>query len=103
MYSDISELVTIISLVSISTERVVEIAKPMLPKPNPKYATAMYSLLSLVSATIILGVNDISVSIFHSNQWLQAGVIGLACTAGSGVWSDTLKIVQGMQVKKPVN
>lgn len=101
MYTEYADLVTTISLVSVATERVVEIAKPLLPKPNPKYTTAVYSLLALGISTLILGVNDINVAIFHSNQWLQAMVIGLACTAGSGFWSDALKLMRGMEVKKP--
>ena len=100
-YTEISELVSTIVLVSVATERVVEIIKPMIPKPQPKYSTALYSTLSLVSSTLILVVNDVSISMFHSNQWVQAGVIGLACTAGSGVWNDVLKIVQGMKIKAP--
>lgn len=98
-YTEVSELVSTIMVVSVATERVVEIVKPMLPKFDTKYSTAVYSTLALTASTLILGINDVNVSMFHSNTWIQAGVIGLACTAGSGVWSDVLKIIQNMKIK----
>ena len=101
MYDQLMHLLIVISTVSIATERAVEIAKPLLPQPNEKYRTMLYSLMSFVVSSIILYVNSISVPLFMGNLYTQAIVIGLACTGSSGVWYDIIKVVQTLKVKSP--
>jgi hypothetical protein len=99
MYSDLTEIAGYISIVSVATERVVEILKPLLPKPNPAYTTTMYSTLAWLISTSIISINAINLPLISSGLYTQAFVIGLACTAGSGFWNDILKALQTMKVK----
>ncbi len=101
MYLDIVDFTTIISLVSVATERAVEVLKPILPEPNPKYKTFVYSSLALGVSTTVIYVNEISTHLLSGSPVIQTLVIGLACTAGSGFWNDTLKLLQNLKVKLP--
>lgn len=99
MYNDLVEITSLISIVSIATERVVEIVKPMLPEFNAKYNTTNYSLMALGISLLILSVSDIPLSSMFSILPVQNVVLALACTAGSGFWNDILKALQTLKIK----
>lgn len=98
MYLDIINIVTLISIVSIATERVVEISKPLLPTFNKKYNTTIYSLLALGVSCSILVINEFALLPMFGALLIQNLVLALACTAGSGFWNDLLKILQGFKI-----
>lgn len=98
MYDRLFEVVTILAIVSVTTERVVEIIKPLLWEPNPKFKTFWYSLLAWMVATLVVLVNGIDLHI-SSNQIAGAFLAGLAGSAGSGFWNNILSILKGMKVK----
>jgi len=98
MYLDIVNIVTLISIVSIATERVVEISKPLLPTFNKKYNTTIYSLLALCVSCSILVINEFELLPMFGALLIQNLVLALACTAGSGFWNDLLKILQGFKI-----
>lgn len=99
MYIDLLNIVTLISIVSVATERVVEVAKPILPSFNKKYSTTIYSLLAMVVSCIILAINNFELLPMFGVLMVQNLVLALACTAGSGFWNDILKIIQGFKIK----
>ena len=101
MNENLIYLLTSISIISVATERVVEVLKPILPKPNPAYATTMYSSLAFLVSSIIIYYNDISIPIFSGDLPIQILVLGFACTGSAGVWNDLLKAVQLLKVKMP--
>ena len=100
LLNEATELVAVISVVSLATERVVSILKPMVaPLVKDKYTTTVYSSMALLVSVLILMVNEITFALFSSRPWEQAIVVALACTAGSGTWNDELKILQALKVK----
>ena len=101
MYNELAEITAILSLVSIATERVVEIVKPALPDYNPKYRTSVYSLIACSVSLVILGINNLPMPDMFPNVIVQHVVLALACTAGSGFWNDALKVLQSLKVKTP--
>ena len=100
MYNDLVELTTILGLVSVATERVVEMLKPWIPKQeNVKYTTTFYSLLAYIISLLILSINNVQVPFLSNYVYVQNITLALACTAGSGFWNDTLKVLQGFKIK----
>ena len=100
MYLELAELTTIITLISVSTERVVEILKPVLPQFNEKYNTAIYSIIAFSVSLTIYKLNGFNmVFINENNLWAQAVIVGLACSACSGFWNNVLSAIQTFKIK----
>lgn len=100
MYLEITELSTILAIISVSTERVVETLKPVLPSFNEKYNTAIYSIIAFTVSLTLYKLNGFNVTFLNENNlWAQAAIVGLACSAGSGFWNNILTSIQSFKIK----
>lgn len=101
MYLELTELTTIIALISSGTERVVEVLKPVLPKFNQVYNTAIYSIISFFISVAIYKLNNFNMAFLNENNvWAQAAIIGIACSAGAGFWNNILTAIQSFKLNK---
>lgn len=94
---DYIQILTLFSVISVGTERVVEIIKPLLPYIDTKYRTAIYSAISYVVSSILFTVNNVPIIGMHSNMFIQATIVGLACSAGSGFWNNIISAVKSIK------
>lgn len=98
MYTDILELVMVLSLISTATERVVEILKPFI-NINEKYKTAIYSCLSISISALVYVISELH-SIKVSNYGVEVLLIALSCGAGAGFWHNILQVVTSLKISK---
>lgn len=97
-YTDLLTLTTTLSLISASTERVVEIVKPFM-KVGEKYKATTYSSLSIAVSAPIYYFSDMNV-IPLSNYLMEVLIVSLSCGAGAGFWHNVLQIVSSMRITK---
>jgi hypothetical protein len=95
MIADISSVVTLIAILSVGTERVVEILKPALPVT--KYSTVVYSTTAIFVASALYIINGTMLPLLSSNMYIQAAIVGLACSAGSGFWNNLLSVLKDLK------
>jgi hypothetical protein len=96
MIADISSVVTLIAILSVGTERVVEILKPALPTAIFN-STIVYSTTAIFVAAALYILNGTMLPLLSSNLYIQAAIVGLACSAGSGFWNNLLSVLKDLK------
>ena len=104
-YDSIFQLVSVLAIISIATERAVEVITTTLNLKvrysGKRTQMIITHLLSILTGGAIYAMNAdqmIPLISTHFNQYTGPLVVGLLASGGSGFWHDLLGIVSAMKV-----